>query len=236
MNCGRFLSGRRNECSGSSMYLAKRSDIRDAREAAALFPETWWGIVVFTCFGALKSTRLLRDVAAEPVLPEAIEKLLEIVQFTHPMVGHHRIQPALLGAKTALTEACRRSDFLHEVLCMSGSFNDRYRRLREAKLPQWGRTTCFDLLLRSGTLGVFNQFYAPELAYLAESTGPRIGFRIVWGQDVTNRNAPCARVSCRLGMTIGPTSSIELAPIGQDRRMPPVTWRMPYVFTRKAGT
>jgi len=180
----------RRECSDSSMYLANRSDIRDAREAAALYHEAWWGVVVFTCFGSLNSTRLLRNVMAKPVAPEAAEKRLGTVHFTRPTVGHHRIQPGLLGAKRALAVACRQSDVFHEVLHTSGSFDDRYRRLRAARLSQWGRTTCFDLLLRTGALGVGNQCYEPEIAYLAGSTGPRAGFRTVWGQDVTNRTAP----------------------------------------------
>jgi len=180
----------RKECSGASMYLANRSDIREASEAAALYPEAWWGVVVFTCFGSLKSTRLLHTVMEKPVAPEAAETLLGRVSFVRPQVGHHRIQPGLRGAKKALVEACRHTNVLHEVLHMSGSFDERYQRLRASNLAQWGRTTCFDFLLRTGALGIGNQRYEPEIAYLADSTGPKAGFRAVWGEEVTNRRAP----------------------------------------------
>jgi hypothetical protein len=62
-----------------------------------------------------------------------------------------------------------------------GDFDSRYRRLLGSRLTQWGRTTCFDLLLRAGALGVGGERYLPELAYLASSTGPRKGFAIVFG-------------------------------------------------------
>jgi hypothetical protein len=180
----------RHESGSSSMYLAKRSDILDARHAASLYPEAWWGVVVFTCFGSLNSTRALREVIAEPVNAEAAGELLASVHFTRPTVGHHRIQQGLLGAKKALVAACRHSDILHEVLHRPRSFDDRYRRLRSAGLARWGRTTCFDLLLRTGVLSVGGQRYEPEIAYLAGSTGPRAGFRAVWGRDVTDGTAP----------------------------------------------
>lgn len=180
----------RKECSDSSMYLANRSDIRDAREAAMLFQEAWWGVVVFTCFGSLNSTRIVSDFIAKPVAPDAVEKLLGTITFTRPKVGHHRIQPGLIGAKRALSAACCQSEVFHEVLHASECFDNRYQLLRAARLTQWGRTTCFDLLLRAGALGVGNQYYEPEYAYLAGSTGPRAGFRAIWGHDVTSRTAP----------------------------------------------
>lgn len=35
-----------------SLRLANRPDIGAAAKAAALFPEQWWGVVVFTAFGS----------------------------------------------------------------------------------------------------------------------------------------------------------------------------------------
>jgi len=43
-------------------------------------------------------------------------------------------------------------------------------------VPQWGRTTSFDLLVRIGTLGLGGQY-----AYLGDSIGPKAGFARVWG-------------------------------------------------------
>jgi hypothetical protein len=173
----------------SSMYLANRPDINDARGAAALYSDPWWGVVVFTCFGSLKSTGAVRDVLAEPVEVDAAEELLSSINFVPPKVGHHRIQQGLLGAKKALVAACERSDLLHEILHTPRGFDERYQRLRAARLPRWGRTTCFDLLLRGGVLGIGGEYYQPEIAYLAGSTGPKAGFRAVWGREVTGGTA-----------------------------------------------
>lgn len=179
-----------HETGSGSMYLANRPDISDAREAAALFPNPWWGVVVFTCFGSLKSTRVVCNLFAKPVEAEVAEELLASIRFSPPTVGHHRIQQGLLGAKKALAAACERSALLNEVLHTPRSFDDRYRQLRAARLVRWGRTTCFDLLLRTGALGIGGEHYRPEIAYLAGSTGPKVGFRAVWGRDVTEETAP----------------------------------------------
>jgi hypothetical protein len=178
-----------HETGSQSMYLANRHDIRDAGEAASLYPKAWWGVVVFTCFGSLNSARAVRHVLSEPVDADTADKLLASVCFSYPTVGHHRIQQGLLGAKKALVAACGRSDLLHEVVHTQRSFDDRYQRLRGSYLARWGRTTCFDLLLRTGALGIGGQTYEPEFAYLAGSTGPKAGCRAVWGQDVSNQTA-----------------------------------------------
>jgi hypothetical protein len=175
---------------GSSMYLANRQDISDAREAIGLFSEAWWGLVVFSCFGSLNSTRLLCKVTPTPIAPVITEDLLRDVDFTRPRVGHHRKQATLVGAKRALVTASRNSDVFYEVLHRYGGFDVRYRLLRAAHLTQWGRTTCYDLLIRSGALGVGGFKYQPEIAYLAGSTGPRKGYRLVWGEEITDLTAP----------------------------------------------
>jgi hypothetical protein len=180
----------RREHGGGTMYLANRPDIADAREAMGLYPDGWWGIVVFSCFGSLKSTRAVRDDLAVPVDADVADELLASIEFSPPKVGHHRIRQGLVGAKKALIAACERSDFLHEVIYTPRSFDDRYGRLRTARLARWGRTTCFDLLLRTGALGVSGEHYEPEVAYLAGSTGPSAGFRKVWGRHVTDETAP----------------------------------------------
>ena len=178
------------ETKNQSMYLANRADITDARQAAEMYPDRWWGIVVFTCFGTINSTVTILDILAKPVDLDTAKKLLDSVQFTRPKVGHHRIQATLRGAKTALTEACRCNVLIRRILEGPGSFHDRYQCLRAAKLEQWGRTTCFDLLVRAGALGIGGPKYEPAIAYLAESIGPKEGFRAVWGRDVTAGNAP----------------------------------------------
>lgn len=178
-----------HETSGSSMYLANRRDIDDARAAAALYPDAWWGVVVFTCFGSLTSTAAVRDFLTEPADAHVAEELLTSIHFLPPKVGHHRIQQGLAGAKKALVAACERSEFLHDTLHAPFGFDERFRRLRGAQLARWGRTTCFDLLLRTGALAIGGKPYRPEFAYLADSTGPKAGFRAVWGSNVTGRTA-----------------------------------------------
>ena len=93
-------------------------------------------------------------------------------------VQHHRAQATLERAKWALVSACANVDELREVLCVSGpNFDDRFRRLEDLRIRGWGRTTCFDVLARSGTLWeVCRVRYRPAKAYLADSTGPRSGF------------------------------------------------------------
>lgn len=182
----------RQKSDGSSMYLANRPDIRNAEEAAAMYaPWQWWGVVVFTCFGSLNSARALRHVIAEPMNAEGVKAILASFPFTRPTVGHHRTRPGLLGAKKALVAACLHSDVLRAVLHGPGSFHHRYRSLRTAHLDSWGRTTCFDLLVRAGALAIGGKSYEPKMAYLAESTGPKGGFRAVWGRDVTGTTARC---------------------------------------------
>jgi hypothetical protein len=171
---------------------SQRPDIDDARGAARLYPDPWWGIVVFTCFGSLKSANAVRDVLRVPVEAEVARELLGTVRFSPPTVGHHRIQQGLTGAKKALIAACERSDFLRDLLHRASDFDEPYARLRSARLARWGRTTCFDLLLRTGALGVGGHYYEPEIAYLAGSTGPRAGFLEVWGRSVTEETAPWA--------------------------------------------
>jgi hypothetical protein len=173
-----------------SLRLQNRQDIAHAAEAATLFPERWWGIVVCTAFGSTIGAKAVATAFPHPLAPEEAWAALEGINFPRRSVGHHRIQPGVKGAKRALVAACEDHDLLHRVLHDTGqTFEARYSAIRDARLPQWGRTTAFDLLLRAGALGVGGETYGPTIAHLAGSTGPRRGFEKVWGRAVTPENA-----------------------------------------------
>ncbi len=89
----------RRETGGPSMYLANRLDIAEAKRAAELFPDNWWGVVVFTCFGTLKNLCAVRDKLPTPIEPESAEKVLDSIDFKSPKVGHHRTQATLRGQR-----------------------------------------------------------------------------------------------------------------------------------------
>lgn len=180
-----------------SLRMECRSDIRDAAEAAALFPEQWWGIVVFTCFGSKLGAETVAPSFQRPRDAASAETALETIEFPRGSVGHHRIQATLKGAKQALVAACECHALFHGVLHSPDDFDARYRTLRDARVRQWGRTTCFDLLLRAGALGVGGRTCLPELAYLAGSAGPRKGFAAVFGVDPDSATAPWAEAMLR---------------------------------------
>lgn len=176
-----LLWARQNDTRERSFRMAARRDIGDAAQAAEGFLERWWGVVVFTCFGSVIGAKAAAPHFQSPLTPSEAEAALDGIEFPHGSVGHHRIQPAVKGGKEALVSACADHEFLHGVLHSGEDFDARYRRLREAHLRQWGRTTSFDLLLRTGALGIGGHRYKPEYAYLAGSTGPKAGFALVWG-------------------------------------------------------
>jgi hypothetical protein len=175
---------------GQSNLLVQRPDIPEAREAVVLYPEPWWGVTVYTCFGSLNSTRRLRESFEEPLPSPVAEDALAATEFTYPRVGGHRIQQGLAGAKKALVAACDSANLICDVLHQDATFDERYGLLRDARLSRWGRTTCFDLILRAGALGVGGRRYAPDFAYLQGSTGPSAGFKLVWGRAVNADTAP----------------------------------------------
>ncbi len=181
-----LLWARQNDTDERSFRMARRGDIRDAGQAADRFPEDWWGVVVFTCFGSVLGARAVAPQFQSPLPSAQAEAVLNGINFLRGSVGHHRIQPAVTGAKEALVSACRHHAFFHDVLHSGEDFDTRYRRLREAHPRQWGRTTSFDLLLRTGTLGIGGQRYKPEYAYLAGSTGPRAGFEHIWDRSLSD--------------------------------------------------
>lgn len=181
-----LLWARAHDDEQDTLRMSARPDIRHAAEAAEAFPERWWGVVVFTCFGAKLGAATVAPHFQRPIPPPEAEALLDGIAFPRGSIGHHRIQPAHKGAKQALIAACADHELFHNVLHSGEDFDTRYRRLRAARMKQWGRTTSFDLLLRSGALGVGGQQYSPEYAYLGGSTGPKAGFKRVWGAELND--------------------------------------------------
>jgi hypothetical protein len=175
------LWARANDNEESSFRMTARPDIGHAAEAVKPFPESWWGVVVFTCFGSVRGAKVVAPYFQRPLPPLEAEAMLLGIDFPRGSVGHHRIRPGVKGGKQALLSACADHELFHNVLHTGEDFDTRYSRLREAHVRQWGRTTSFDLLLRTGALGIGGQHYKPEYAYLGGSTGPRAGFTRVWG-------------------------------------------------------
>jgi hypothetical protein len=133
-----------------------------------------------------------------PGRPNGIQKSIAIeearvalkqVSFPPGSVKHHRRRAGLVGAMPALLSACENRDRFHQVLHGDGSFEQRFAKLHHPRAPQWGRTTCFDLLARATMLGIGGRTYRPITAQLAGSTGPRRGFEAVWGSAVSKENA-----------------------------------------------
>ncbi len=178
-----------HEISGWSFRWRERPDIKDAAIAGAWFPNQWWGVTVFTCFGSLKGVQAVRASFEQPLTSDQAWGALQQIVFERGSIGHHRIQPAHKGAKIALVSACQHAQAFRQILLSGETFNDRFESLQAVRAPQWGRTTCFDLLLRAAALRVGGQDYAPDRAYLAGSTGPAAGFENVWGTHVTWSNA-----------------------------------------------
>lgn len=187
----------RAEEGGRSMRMRNRQDITRAAEAAELFAERWWGVVVYSCFDSTKGAETVAPLFQEPMPPEHAEAVLDQIRLEPGSIGGHRIQPAVKGAKKALIGACANDQLFHDVLHSDESFHERYIRLRKARVPQWGRTTVFDLLLRAGALAVGGEHYEPEYAHIEGSTGPRRGFIKVWGRKITREKATWAEAVLR---------------------------------------
>jgi hypothetical protein len=82
-----------------SLRLANRPDIGAAAKAAALFPEQWWGVVVFTAFGLMLGAATVALAFQHPLPPNEARAVLDRVTFPRGSVGHQRIQPAVKGRK-----------------------------------------------------------------------------------------------------------------------------------------
>lgn len=178
-----------HETSGWSFRWSERQDIRDAATAGTWFPNQWWGVMVFTCFGSLKGVQAVCASFQQPLKPDHAWDALQQIPFERGSIAHHRIQPGHKGAKIALVSACQHAEVFRQILLSGETFDDRFKNLQALHASQWGRTTCFDLLLRAAALRVGEQDYMPDRAYLAGSTGPASGFKGVWGIQVTWHNA-----------------------------------------------
>lgn len=189
-----FLSWAIERESVQSMRVQNRPDIARMANVLDAFVEAWWAAVVYSCFDSVEGTRAVASRFRKPVDPREAERLLSGVDLPRGAVRGHRTQPGYKGARSALVAACSQAPDFERIVLHGEGFHDRYVALRALHAPQWGRTTCFDLLVRTGQLGIGGR-YAPQQAYLADSTGPRRGFNLVWGIEVTQMNASeCERM------------------------------------------
>src|SRR5438067_11284 len=78
-------------------------------------------------------------------------------------VPPHRMQVTLTRSRRSLVSLCEKSDHVSRALCEpSLAFDDRFVELMDTHVYAWGRTTCFDALLRAGVLGISGHAYRPE--------------------------------------------------------------------------
>jgi hypothetical protein len=186
----RFLSWAETREATDSLRLAHRVDIARAGHVVDAFSEPWWAATVYTCFDSEIGARAVAPAFRSPVGHDEAERLLSEIDLPIGSVGGHRTQPAHRGAKVALLSACARADEFESILKAGRTFHARFLALRGLQATQWGRTTCYDLLVRAGQLRIGSGArYEPDRAYLAESTGPRKGFELIWGIEVNRRNA-----------------------------------------------
>lgn len=194
----RFLSWASEREPVDSMRLANRPDIARVREVTHAFANPWWAAVVYSCFDSVLGALTVASAFREPVSLDAADRLLSEVELPPGAVGSHRTQPAHKGAKIALLSACAQADNFERVLVTGSGFHDRYLSLRDLHARQWGRTTCYDLLVRAGQLKIGSKSgYEPDRAYLADSTGPSKGFQLIWGIEVTRSNASACEALLR---------------------------------------
>lgn len=170
----------------TSLRLRTRSDVARCRSTLDLFGESWWGVVVYSCFDSVAGTQVAARAFREPLPAGVAQAAVEDLEFPRGSVQHHRTQSGLRGAKASLVSACEKADQIENALTVPGlSFDDRFRRLGEINVRWWGRTTHFDLLLRAGALAVGKGRYGPDKAYLAGSQGPAAGFDKIFGVKIT---------------------------------------------------
>jgi hypothetical protein len=179
----------RERTPGRSMRLENREDLARVGQVLPLFGEPWWAAVVYSCFDSVRGTRAVADAFKEPLPPARAAAILAELVLPRGAIQHHRTQPGHRGARIALISACRHARELRLILHGPGGFHERFEELLALPLEWWGRTTCYDLLVRTGMLGVGDQRYQPDRAYLAGSTGPGNGFARVWGVQVSRGNA-----------------------------------------------
>ena len=174
----------------TSLRLENRDDIVRCREVLDLFAAPWWGVVVYSCFDSTTGARVAATRFTSPIPAVEAERVVAELDFPRGSVQHHRTQSTLTGARRSLVSACDKCDDIEQLVFERGlTFEERFTRLRNLKVSWWGRTTCFDVLLRAGALGVSGERYRPEKAYLLGSQGPAAGFHRLWGVRVTAENA-----------------------------------------------
>jgi hypothetical protein len=176
--------------SATSLRLKHREDVARCREVLPLFYEPWWGVVVYSCFDSVTGTRAAAPFFAKPIGTAAAEKTLARLPFPARSVQHHRTQATLTGAKRSLTSVCDKADAIQTImLATDGTFEDRFNRLMALGIWWWGRTTCFDALIRAGALAINGRGFRPNTAHLLGSSGPAAGFAQIWGVEVTRSTA-----------------------------------------------
>ena len=174
------------------LRLQDRKDLAEARSVAAEFAEPWWGVIVYTCFGTIQGADRARKVFGNTPPQGEIQRLASLLkeEMEPGDIGGHRIQPGHKGAVIALTGASEHAEAFHLILTRKeGGFDRRYKDLLDLDVSQWKRTTSFDLMLRAGWLGVAGRTFAPEIAYLRGSQGPRAGLMQVLDIGVSSNNA-----------------------------------------------
>jgi len=174
----------------ASLRLENRDDIVRCREVLDLFDAPWWGVVVYSCFDSTTGARVAATRFQSSIPAVEAERVVAELDFPRGSVQHHRTRSTLTGARRSLVSACNKCDAIQQILFGRGfTFDERFARLRSLKVRWWGRTTCFDVLLRAGALAVSGETYRPEKAYLLGSQGPAAGFHRLWGLRVTAANA-----------------------------------------------
>ena len=173
----------------TSNLIEHRLDLQRARRILPLFAQSWWGIVVYSCFDSEVCTRAVARLFQRPVSGPAALSLVEDLALPTGGVQAHRTRRGHTGAKRALVAACAQAPEFEQILLEMNRFHDRYEALRRLGAAEWGRTTCFDLLVRAGVLEIGGNAYGPDRVYLEGSTGPSRGFQLVWCISVEHRNA-----------------------------------------------
>src|SRR4051794_17871023 len=63
-----------------SMRMAARTDLQDAAEASEWFPQRWWGVVVFSCFGSKLGAKTVAPYFLEPLQRDGADAIVETIQ------------------------------------------------------------------------------------------------------------------------------------------------------------
>ena len=86
----------------SSLRFENRPDHRNCRKVISLFPEPWWGVVVYSCFDSVDGTEVVAPAFAEPlstsVAEQALRGLNARIQGHRSMVGRARSRQSLISA------------------------------------------------------------------------------------------------------------------------------------------